>query len=44
MNMTVLQDFKELTAAEAAPGKKKVHTKRKRINYFTCTLPAKSLN
>lgn len=44
MNMTVLQDFKELPAAEAAPGKKKVHTKRKRINYFTCTLPAKSLN
>ena len=44
MNMTVLQDFKELPAAEAAPGKKKVQTKRKRINYFTCTLPAKSLN
>lgn len=44
MNMTVLQDRKELPAAEAAPVKKKVHTKRKRINYFTCTLPAKSLN
>lgn len=44
MNMTVLQDRKELPAAEAAPAKKKVHTKRKRINYFTCTLPAKSLN
>lgn len=43
--MTHMQDEKRMPEREGTPAeKKKVHNKRKRINYFTCTLPAKSLN